>query len=275
MLNSIIYNNKEKITFYLLYSDISNSNLKKLKDYIEKTNNFFRAIYIDTDMFDEAFLPNYITKTSFYRLLIHNLLPADVDRILYLDIDIIVNGRLKLMYNIEFKDKLICAVPDEIVLKKDLNKKHLEYLHINLNHIYFNAGVILFNIKLIRNVLKKEEYNKFLYEKLNENLLFGDQDILNIVYQNKVIYLDEKFNYKPKLFSNFKINRPIIIHYYGHLKPWNKDYCYEYKKLYCKYAEDRLKYKPTNKDLLKYKMKYINREVNIIIKNILKKFKLA
>lgn len=121
MLNSIIYNNKEKITFYLLYSDISNSNLKKLKDYIEKTNNFFRAIYIDTDMFDEAFLPNYITKTSFYRLLIHNLLPADVDRILYLDIDIIVNGSLKLMYNIEFKDKLICAVPDEIVLNFGFN----------------------------------------------------------------------------------------------------------------------------------------------------------
>lgn len=218
LINSIVINNNVKFNFYLLYSDIQKKSLSELKEYIENKGSKLIPIFIENRMFDNVYLPDRITKTSFYRLLICNLLPNNIDRILYLDADIVINSCLKDIYNIEFEDKYLCVIPDKQSYQFN-NKKHRKRLNLNSNHKYFNTGVILFNIEYMREKININEYISFLNDKVNENLLFGDQDILNIFFQDRVKYLPEIYNYKPRLFKQLKLKKPKIIHYYGNFKP--------------------------------------------------------
>lgn len=268
LINSIVCNNKVKINFYLLYSDISKESLDKLKLYIERKGNTLKPILVNTNIFDNAYLISYITKVSFYRLLVSDLIPNDVDRILYLDADILVNGSLKDIYNADFEGKLIGAVADNPYLQKNKDK-YEGRLNINPNHIYFNAGVILFNLKLIRYNTDKNEYKIFLNNIIGKNLLHGDQDILNIYFENKIKYFPEKYNYRPRFYYKFKIFNPVIIHYYGCEKPWQKEYCHEYKFIYYKYAEDRIEDKATSLETFKYHLKLLFRKSKTLVKIML------
>ena len=69
---------------------------------------------------------------------------------------------------------------------------------------YINSGVVLFNLKKIREDNKEQELNKFVNEN---NLYYPDQDAINAIFKNNILFLDNKYN--SSLFTgtakNFKI----------------------------------------------------------------------
>ena len=107
------------------------------------------------------------------RLLLPWLIPH-IDRIIYMDSDLVVTGSLKEFYYSDFEGAYVQGVED-----KTTHYAHSKPLKKDYQ-LYINAGVILIDAKRWRQENLKEQF--LAYAKQNPNcLIFPDQDILNYV----------------------------------------------------------------------------------------------
>ena len=194
---------------------------------------------------------SYITTATYYRLMLPELL-FDIDICLYLDTDIIVCQDLLGLYRYaKFMktDYYIAGV-------KELPQCISHYKQIGLPDAlhYFNAGVILMNLKMFRD---NKTYEILLNETQHE-YLYHDQDILNKVCYGKVLFLPVKYNkmikyyydfnnhetlveQSKRYFNNYGYNdavaNPVIVHFSSPIKPWwgTKDIC---TKLWWQYYDE-------------------------------------
>lgn len=169
----------------------------------------------------------HISIAACYRLFIPDIC-SKYKRILYLDCDLVVDADVAELYHADIKEKSIGAVIDK---DESMDNCELsEYLQKTLPFLnaesYFNSGVILFDIKKCQ-IDEIAQKAPILLEKYT-NLKFTDQDILNILLQNKVEFLPFTWNsmwgQRAGNINNFDI--PLlgdkkIIHYTGSTKPWD------------------------------------------------------
>lgn len=235
---SVCYNTKSFCEFYILDSGISSLNKKRIEFLKEKFNNFsIEYLHIDLSKFSGFKLLDYISLDAYSRFFIPILKP-ELDKAIYLDVDISVLGDIKELYNIDFGDRYIGAVPEYCFIQqqktvaKDLN---IEY---NDKKQFFNSGVLLINSKKWRedNIIKKlfEIQNQY-----NNILKWGDQDVLIKQFYENYLALNSKFNllsgqivYKNEFSMEVEkiiddaIKNPIIRHFETQNKPWltNKNF---------------------------------------------------
>lgn len=262
------------IKIFLLYSNIREESLHKIQDIVKTygKNSVFCPVKIDDSILGDVPTSGTITKEAYYRLLIPQLL-SDEDRALYLDTDIIVRKPLSSLYNLELNGAYAAACEDwGMNAKPAIKEKVFKKLEFNSNHTYFNSGVWLFNLKLMR----EECGNDYLINQLKSNvdrITFHDQDVLNLCCSGKILPIDFMYNCRSYLFSAkeepYILKNAVIIHY-GQ-KPWNPnftDICGKafwdnalelgYKKEYRAYLRSRLVAMPrvwwrqTKKNLKKY-----------------------
>lgn len=236
MIKSLVINGSpDQINYkvFALYSDLSIENQTIIRDVFCNDDISFEFVDCKSrlsllDVFTVS--DGYWSMETYYRLLSVEVLPQEIDRILYLDGDIIINGPIDDFYFQDFDNMGIVACEDVFVSHK--NKQVYENLDLDFSYNYFNAGVILFNLEWIRNT---PDYMKNLQEignKYRGKLLLNDQDILNVVYRDSVKWEDEnKYNmFVTSLFSQNDIKRALaesrIIHYCGKTKPWHSNYRY-------------------------------------------------
>ncbi|MGN0929837.1 MAG: glycosyltransferase [Alphaproteobacteria bacterium] len=246
--------------FYILDGGISRKNkrlLSKLKS--EKAN--IEYLKVDEKLF-EAFPENidYITKATYFRFLIPQLKP-NLKKCLYLDCDIVVNGSLRELYNIDLRDNYIGAVQDGSNVTDEHGKNVLGV------DAYFNAGVLLINNeKWVKDDVMGQLMNNV--SQLQNKLLYNDQDVLNYTFKGKVKFIDWKFNMQTCFFTEmikpYKMSieeisnakqKPVIVHYSNADKPWKTWSSNSYWYLYYSF----LKITPFKRNAKKY------------LKNILKK----
>jgi lipopolysaccharide biosynthesis glycosyltransferase len=248
MLNSLFINNhKEKFTIYLLYSNISQEEIADLNDFILKRGHSFHPIYIDPQMFSDAPVFRHYTTEMYYRLAAHQYLPNHLDRILYLDPDIIVLNPIAEFYHMEFDDCLFIAAEHEHTTKmaRPFNKLRLGTPNAKG---YFNTGVLLMNLPAIRKEVRLEDIYAFIEEN-KLKLLLPDQDVLNALYWDKIkpvnsfLYnYDARYYELTKFIPNYKNDlnwikkNTVFIHFCGKDKPWHKNYKGDLAKLYQEYA---------------------------------------
>ena len=174
------------------------------------------------------------------RLFICNLIPQFVDKILYLDCDILVRHSIESLYEINLEDFYAAAVKDcisdEVKMKIGLSK----------NAEYFNSGVILINLAKWREKNIEEQFLLFLKQHLDK-LQYIDQDIFNGVLSDKVKVVHPKYNAMTAMFNynredlmfyhncsdyhtneefNEAYNDPTIVHFSSDLlsiRPWYKN----------------------------------------------------
>lgn len=265
--NSCIYN---KFIINILSTNITDENKNIIKS-LSYLNNNTQFNFIDTNQLIKKFNIenymsrrknyNYISIETYFRFFIPELLPQ-YDKVLYLDADLIVMDDLSKLYNFNIDKFAMGVIQDmnmEISVKHEnfMTSKQLnirEYI-INIlkkkNLKYFNAGVLLLNLKKFR---ENNISNKLLeFAEENSPLEFQDQDILNAVLEDMVIYLDSKWNLFKDLdfYINYQNDKnrikeikkcfknPGIIHYIGENKPWIYKskfwYSFEGIKLWWKY----------------------------------------
>lgn len=218
---------------YILTDNLSKSNFEKLNYNLKDYNNIkFEIIDLNNMLnkysFSRAWRSNTIV--NYCRLFIPELFP-DFDKVLYLDVDMIVNRNIEELYNIEIdKECYIAAVSGYATrgMPSKGDEEHIKKIIPDLNNmeLYFNDGMFLINLKKIR---EEGFYNRDLILKMcAQELLFADQDILNIIYHGKVHYLDVRWNVG--MVKNYNglnecyamsIYDPYIIHYNGHKRPMN------------------------------------------------------
>ncbi len=247
MLKSLFLNNQgEVFSIYLMHSSIGDDELKDLENFIKANGSRLIIVKIDREYFANAPTLLHYTKEMYYRLLAFKFLPQDMDRILYLDPDILVINPIRKLYETDIANYLYAAAYHDVISFKEINKIRLTPYRIEA---YYNSGVLLMNLKLQRQVINENDIYKFV-ERNRSKLIMPDQDILNALYSKKIKPLDEKlYNYDARYYSYYKImsNRiwdmdhvirnTVILHFCGKRKPWKKGYKGKFYSLYKHYEK--------------------------------------
>ncbi len=184
----------------------------------------------------------YCNVSTYLRFAILDLLHK-YKKVIYLDGDIIVNCDIADMYKIDLEQNLVAACrdfPSFVIcnLQNERGEKRRQYFieTLKLNNIddYFCAGVMIFNIEIMKDVISTQE----LFDiALSYNYEFQDQDVLNLITQGRVTYLDMRYNHfvlhdldleelwiypasanQIENYLQVKEN-PYILHYSGQLQP--------------------------------------------------------
>lgn len=192
-----------------------------------------------------------VSLTTYARLFIASLLPEGIDKIIYLDCDALVLGSFKELWDIDLGENYIGGVLDTV---PDSLK---EAFGFEAEENYFNAGVLLINLRKWREDNVEAEFLKFMED--NQSRFYQhDQGIINNVFRDKSIVVDPKFNlmghfsyldynlskkfhtmknsyYSEEIMKN-AFNNPVFVHFNGGLKPSSNNY-HPYRELFEKYAE--------------------------------------
>lgn len=223
MLTSLFENNVDgDIDVYVLQADLSDIEKESLNILAEKYAQRVNCIRIDTKRFIEN-LPTTLkfSLETYFRLLLVEILP-EIDRLLYLDVDIIVRKSLRDLYNTVISDEYIAACKDMIMpyMNMDYQRRFNRFGKIS----YFNAGVMLMNLNTIRRDFVFEDFMRVARD-LDYNLPDVDQDILNYLMWDNVKWVDEeKYNHMPVsvLMDHSEKKHesdPVIVHFAA-LNPW-------------------------------------------------------
>lgn len=247
MLTSLCINNRSHIDAYLMHNELTGEDISYITANLSKYDIKIIPIFIDeSDLPGNLSVTDQWTIETYFRLLMIDKLPAAVDRILYLDVDVIVNKNISELYDIDFGDSLICAASDSNGIRsnpENLLDKQREMLgaYFDDGYKYFNAGVMLYHLDAIRKLYNFQTYLDAM-KAWNFNMPANDQDILNYVYHDKVLYIDWN---KYDLFTHLAYNNGMteaeadkvtILHFAG-FKPWDTFAIhYEIEDIWWKYA---------------------------------------
>lgn len=194
---------------------------------------------------DKLVTRDYYTKTTYYRLFIPNMFP-NLDKALYLDSDIIVTGDIAELYTTDMGNNLVGAVPDMAVQN---TAPFIDYVENALDvkaPNYFNAGILLMNLKEMRDWNFEE---KFINLLLTYSFRVAqDQDYLNVLTKGRVKYIDNSWNVQPVPNNICKIEKINLIHYNMLWKPWVFDGV-DYADIFWDYAKES----PFYQNILKIK----------------------
>lgn len=254
MLYSLRTNTSGPIDFYFLHSSIPEHVLSEFQERVDKMDINYHDLLVDEKIFHGYAFHDlgHITIATYFRFLAIEMLPYDVDRILWLDSDIIINKSIDSLYNYDFNDNLLVACEDYWVSVVRGMDTLFQVADIPMSqNKYFNAGVILFNIEELKKTYSINQVTDVLKKYKNE-IRANDQDILNYLYGNRTLYADaEKFNFQPTICRgtldyDVVLNNACIIHFIGggRCKPWATKYSQDKLNLvWWKYAKETSSYK--------------------------------
>lgn len=244
-MTSILCSNSHHFDFYIFSSDLSAESQSKLEFLKTTYPNFtLKVIYVDKALFKDLKLNiSYISLETYFRYILADALP-DLNKVLYLDADLIVNGDLKPLWDTDLTNYYFAGVEDLYI--EHIN--HKPTIGLKNNDIYVNAGVLLMNLKALR---ADDTSSKLIKKTLSlfDKIKFQDQDILNLYAQGKIKKVDSIYNFTAHNVNIEKSKRKsaVIIHYTGEKKPWNKGCKNKLKNVYVKY--EKIMKKATSKKI--------------------------
>jgi len=215
----------EPIVVFLLNHALDEKEIIAFERYLSESchANLQVIDVISTALDSFPIVKNYFSVEMFYRILAQFLLPDNLDRVLWLDADLIVMKDITSFYHQSFdeKDYIVCA--DANNATEWLNN-HIQSLDLPQDHVYFNSGVMLMNLERLRQEQSADEIIRSAFT-IRDKLRFPDQDILNYIYAGRVKYCDWKhYNYQMQGKTCIPENDLVsifVLHYTGSQKPWN------------------------------------------------------
>lgn len=247
---SLCENNKNfnEINIYIASYKISEINKEKLKKLVKKYNRNLTIIELGdlSKYFDFEFDSSGWPPVTLARLVIDKLLPSEVDKILYLDSDVIVRRCLDELWDVDMKDNVL-AMSIEPTVDKERKTK------IGLNdYPYYNAGVMLMNLDKWRKTKACQRIFDF-FKSFGGKLFAADQDAINGTLKDEIYTLSPAYNsynifyqypykFMKKLMGNIKyvtkgeytmaIENPYIVHFLGEERPWRVGNTHKFKSEY-------------------------------------------
>jgi lipopolysaccharide biosynthesis glycosyltransferase len=249
MLKSLFASNPDgHFTVFLMHSSLSQDEVEAIDGFVTKHGHRLQVLCVSDGFFSNAPITTRYSKEMYYRLLAYKLLPPEVDKVLYLDPDILVINNISKLYETDISDYLFAASFHKRILAKEFNMVRLNAYDMQE---YYNSGVLLMNISRQRQEIDERQIFEFI-DKYKNRLVLPDQDILNSLYSDSILALDEtiynfdtRFYHYYKLVSNGMIDmdyifkNTCILHFCGKKKPWHKNYLGVFLALY-KYYEKQV-----------------------------------
>jgi lipopolysaccharide biosynthesis glycosyltransferase len=223
------HGHRDDLTFWLLTtSQVTADRAESLRDQAEgRARLEFLAVddryrSLPASQLD---LCRYISTAMYLRLFLPQLLPSRVDRLLYLDADVLVNGDLAALWDVPLGDAPLAAVRDNLA-------RSMGYEggvpgagpEVRGSAPYFNSGVLLMNLPAWRRLEITDRCLRYLVEH-RDRLRFPDQDALNLVCYDRWVRLKSIWNdtilWWLKADDHATVRQSVrITHFVGPVKPW-------------------------------------------------------
>lgn len=247
VLSSIMENNKGmEFTFHILHTNITGDKQNVLAEWIHSKGCEIHFYQMNVCLFMDFPLGNkiYLNYGAYFRLYLAECLHS-LNKVIYLDCDLVVTGCLENLWNTEMNEWDVAGVRDRI---NDYIRVY-NRLGYPMTDGYINSGVLLINLKRWRE-------KRFFKKALDTARLFSDvlknhdQDLINMICHGNIKFLDFKYNlleyylytedwlyldrkYYPEIIDACR--KPVIIHFCMPVKPWHKECINPFRELYYKY----------------------------------------
>lgn len=233
---SLIKNNKEwaSFKFHIVTDNLDEDYKFCLSDFISKNDAELNVYYVDSKAFSGLKVVKKYPLLLYYKLVPHIILPNNIDKALFFDVDMVCVGNIKSLYDVEMGDYYfaMCYGIDSIkALQSDEKNSQIKKIH--------NSGTVLINLKALReNNITIQTYLD--YAKKHEQKGLFEEYFFNYMHHDKILSLmpfDYNFNIGGRrLYSAYckKYNiepKKLILHYMPFFndspikKPWD---AYEY-----------------------------------------------
>ena len=234
MLSTLVrFNPGCSFDVYLLHSSIRKKALQSTEKVLQGTGRLLPVKVRDLSLSDAPTTSRY-PQEIYYRIFAARYLPETIDRVLYLDPDLVINGSILPLYQLPM-DEYYYAAASHIDSFRLIHKFNELRLDMDDESPYINSGVLLMNLALLRQEQDYADVFHFI-EKRKSLLVLPDQDIISSLYGSKIYSLDVfRYNMTERL---YRIHSPfekgfnlawvrthsVVIHYCGRNKPWKENY---------------------------------------------------
>lgn len=252
MMYSVLKNHPAARFHVIVPQDFSDSNRKKMESVAGQFGASVSFITIDNSIFGGFPIyredqPGHISIAAYYRLFLTDLLPATVDKVLYLDCDLICRSSLQELWDTDLTGCPLACVQDIPFsgISEAIRLGYDETLG------YFNSGVLLINLEYWRRNNAKQLFTDFVNDHL-DLVRYHDQDVLNCVFRGQVKFVHPRFNAQDRLFHRHNMGalpypdievteartNPAIVHFTYRNKPWILGCSHPYTPLFISYKKE-------------------------------------
>lgn len=243
MLLSLFKHNADIFNVFILSLDVKEKHKIMLEELAKTYQSYIYFINIEKELIENFPMKksDYPSLATYLRLFIPRLLPLEVDKALYVDSDIIFKSDITELYEMNLSNYSLAAM-------EDAPNKHPLRLGYSDSDLYFNAGLILMNIRYLRQISFTEKALEYIFSN-KDKIVLHDQDVLNAILHGQVMFISIKWNmldcfYRDSPFIHEKYETdleeykdvPNIIHFSGPLKPWHLGCSHPLKDEYFKYS---------------------------------------
>ena len=215
MLCSLLeHNNVLQIHFF--YRSIPASQLTRLNSLVARYGCKIAFYEIGATEFEDLRVDKWASMAVYYRLLAPRLLPANLNKVLYLDCDIIVRRSLEELWNTDIADHALAAVPNN-------DQDDGRILRLPTGAKYFNSGVLLINLQFWRQYNVPETAISFVREN-PDKVQYWDQDALNATFIDQWVELPSRWNAQIDKWHPLGPGAEkdlAIVHFITEDKPWH------------------------------------------------------
>ena len=229
MLSSFIRHNPvrdgEKHTVWLIESEMSEPVYREIEAFLAEKSVNLRRLHVSGELFAEAGTRAYISRETYYRLLAGNLLPETENRVLWLDADMLVRSSIRALYEHDLGEAMVAACGYGEPMR-ELIKDNADRLEMHHPESYFNAGMMLLNLKSCRENISQEKLQTLVSGDRTKDFLFPGQDVTNILFDGSVRLLDWRIwnclihCIRDTEDLEYEKENAAIVHYAGEAKPW-------------------------------------------------------
>lgn len=187
-MTSILMHSDKQVAFHIFGDEISEADLKKIKNIAEADDVYIAIYLIDKDVLQK--LPKniktnrHISIAAYFRIIAYAVLAETINYVLYMDCDILVKGKLDAFWNYTMNSEITALVVQD-------NSEEQNAQRVGTAR-YFNSGVMFVNLT----EWKKNNFTERSLKMISEqDWPFLDQDVLNVLLNNKIVFLNTEYNY--------------------------------------------------------------------------------
>jgi lipopolysaccharide biosynthesis glycosyltransferase len=244
VIASMVANTKREVNAHILTRGLGDDYFAKVAKMFPTVNFHFHD-FSGIEYGSKVNLMKHITVSTFDRLFLPQVL-TQLDKVLYLDVDILVRGDVGELYDTKLADyafagkrsrldgwssliDVITRISLSLPAQKAWALRRRAHMTGDLTAPTYNAGILVMNLKKMR-AENFVENNLYLVEELRLN----DQDVMNFWSRGRAVALNDDWNYVPT--QDFSAD-PKIVHWAGPGKPWKQNFAL-YKGEFQGYASE-------------------------------------
>lgn len=229
----------EKLQVFVLDGGVKKSNKSRILKNLDLDRVDINWVPVPEKLLPTVKGSAHVTSAAYYRLLIPEILPNYIHKVIYLDSDLIVIDDLGNLWDMDVENTYLLAVQDMAVpyVSSPLGLANYKQLGYSPNCKYFNTGVMVINVDKWREDNICDRVLEYIANN-SQYVRWWDQDGLNAILAEKWKEIHPKWNQQAAIYGhpysichsleiqwgktvcNDVINFPSIVHYSTANKPW-------------------------------------------------------